>query len=147
MSENSIAAKEVDYLFKQTSQIPDAGQGLFTAITIYKNEIIAVFEGEILTNMEANKRAKKGENNYFISMLNGSILDSKKIDCFAKYANDAVGLLGSNFKNNAKIMLDENNRVCLQATRKINSGEEIFCNYGKRYWQHSKTLLNDLNTN
>lgn len=139
MSENSIAANEVDYLFKQTSQIPDAGQGLFTAITIYKNEIIAVFKGEILTDMEANKRAKKGKNNYFISMLDGSILDSMKIDCFAKYANDAVGLLGSNFKNNAKIMLDENNRVCLQATRKINSGEEIFCNYGKRYWQQSTT--------
>jgi SET domain-containing protein len=147
MSENSIAAKEVDYLFKQTSQIPDAGKGLFTAITIYKNEIIAVFEGEILTDMEAKKRAKKGNNNYFISMLDGSILDSRKTDCFAKYANDALGLVGSNFKNNAKIMLDENNRVCLQATRKIKSGEEIFCNYGKRYWQASRTLLNNLSTN
>jgi len=147
MAENSIEANEVDYLFKQTSQIPHAGKGLFTAITIYKNEIIAVFKGEVLTDIEANKRAKKGKNNYFISMLDGSIFDSKKTSCFAKYANDAVGLVGSNFKNNAKIMLDEKNRVCLQATRKIKSGEEIFCNYGKSYWQASRTLLNNLSTN
>jgi SET domain-containing protein len=55
--------------------------------------------------------------------------------CYAKYANDAEGLSSSNFKNNAKITLDDDNNVCIKASKKIKAGEEIFCSYGKRYWE------------
>ena len=55
--------------------------------------------------------------------------------CFAKYANDAKGLTNSTFKNNARITLDENDNVCIQASRDIDENEEIFCGYGKRYWK------------
>jgi uncharacterized protein len=58
-----------------------------------------------------------------------------KVKCFAKYANDADGFLRSNFKNNAKIGLDEFDKVCLIATRNIKTNEEIFCSYGKKYWK------------
>jgi hypothetical protein len=117
------------------SQISHAGLGLFTAIDIYKGEIISLFKGEILTTIEANKRAANKENQYFISLLNGSIMDSKHTECFAKYANDAKGSIESAFKNNAQITLNDKDQICLIATRKINSGEEIFCSYGKRYWE------------
>ena len=43
-SNNNINAPESDYLYVQTSQLPNAGKGLFTAITIYKEEIISYFE-------------------------------------------------------------------------------------------------------
>ena len=136
--QNKIQAPEDDYLFIKTSQLPNSGNGLFTAIDIYKEEIISIFKGEILSDAEAEIRAKNNTNQYFMNLLNGSILDCRTTDCFAKYANDASGFSKSEFKNNAKITLDENENVCLIAIRKIKSGEEIFCDYGKRYWKKHK---------
>jgi SET domain-containing protein len=135
MDSNTIDALESDYLYIATSQLPNSGNGLFTAITIYKDEIISLFKGEILSDVEAELRVKNQTNQYFMNLLNGSILDCKTTDCFAKYANDTNGFSKSTFKNNAKITLDESNNVCLIAIRKINSGEEIFCDYGKKYWK------------
>jgi SET domain-containing protein len=135
MDRNTIDAEESDYLYVEESQLPNSGNGLFTAIEIFKEEIISVFYGEILTDEESEIRAKSGNDAYFMNLLNGKILDCKNTDCFAKYANDASGFSKSDFKNNAKITLDENNNVCLMAIRKIKSGEEIFCDYGKKYWK------------
>jgi SET domain-containing protein len=135
MDSNTIDAQESDYLYIQTSQLPNSGNGLFTAIPIFKEEIISLFKGEILSDVEAELRSKNQANQYFMNLLDGSILDCKNTDCFAKYANDASGFSKSDFKNNAKIALDENNNVCLIALRKIKSGEEIFCDYGKKYWK------------
>lgn len=137
-TDDTIAAVESDYLYVAISQLPSSGNGLHTAIDIYKNEIISVFKGEVLTDKQLALRVKKGTDKYFISMLDGSIMDSMKTKCFAKYANDAKGFSSSLFKNNAKITIDELNNVCLTATRNIKTGEEIFCSYGKRYWaKHS----------
>ncbi len=63
-------------------------------------------------------------------------MDSMHTNCFAKYANDTKGTTDdSSYKNNAKIGLDDNDNVCIIATKKIRSGEEVFCGYGKRYWK------------
>ena len=129
---NTIAALEEDYLYIKLSQIQNAGNGLYTAISIYKNEIITLFKGEILDTKEAENRAKQNNDGYFINLLDGTIMDSMHTDCFAKYANDAIN---SNFKKNAEITLDADDNVCLKAIKKIKSGEEIFCSYGKRYWK------------
>jgi uncharacterized protein len=102
---------------------------------LYKDEIISLFKGEILTDTQAKLREKKGNDKYFINMIDGSIMDSMKVKCFAKYANDATGFSNSNFKNNSRIGLDEYDRVCLIATRNIKTNEEIFCSYGKKYWK------------
>lgn len=132
---NEINALESDYLYVSPSQLPASGNGLLTAIKIYKDEIISLFKGEILTNTQAKLRAKKGKDRYFINMLDGSIMDSMNVKCFAKYANDALGSKKSNFKNNSKIGLDEDDNVCLIAIRNIKVNEEIFCSYGKKYWK------------
>jgi uncharacterized protein len=132
---NKIDASESAYLYIGLSRIPASGNGLLTAIKIYKDEIISLFKGEILTDSQARSRVKKGNDKYFINMVDGSIMDSMKVKCFAKYANDAGGTSISEFKNNSKIALDENENVCLIATRNIEIGEEIFCSYGKKYWK------------
>jgi len=132
---NKIDAPESEYLFISQSQIPDSGSGLFTAIDIYKDEIIALFKGEILTEIRAKQRANKGNDKYFINLLEGSIMDSMNVMCFAKYANDTKGSANSNFKNNAIITMDDNDRVCIKAIRNIKAKEEIFCGYGARYWK------------
>ena len=131
-----IEAPESDYLFIQDSQLENAGKGLFTAITIYPNEVISIFKGEILTEKEFQKRSAEGNNRYFINMLDGTIMDSMHVDCFAKYANDAEAFGKIGLKNNAKISLDDEDNVCLIATRKIKPLEEIFCSYGARYWKN-----------
>lgn len=132
---DTIEALEADYLYFELSQIENAGKGLYTAIDIYENEIIALFKGEIITNKEAKKRAEQKNDKYFINLLDGSILDSMYTDCYAKYANDAEGIPNSSFKNNSKITLDDDDNVCIIATRTISSGDEIFCSYGKSYWK------------
>ncbi len=130
-----IEAPESDYLFVAPSTIENAGKSLFSAIDIYKNEIIALFKGEILTDFEAQKRVKVKKDAYFINMIDGTIMDSMHVDCFAKFANDAEAFKTSIFKNNSKITLDDEDNVCIIATKKIKSGDEIFCSYGKKYWE------------
>lgn len=130
----TIDAPEDDYLYADPSQILGAGLGLYTAIKIFKDEIIAVFDGELLTIQEIENRKKENRNAYFIDLVSGGVLDSMNTECFAKYANDANGSIKSNFKNNAFITLNEKDKPCIVATRAIKPGEEIFCSYGENYW-------------
>ena len=131
-----IEAKEEDYLYINQSQIPNSGKGLFTAIPIFKDEIISVFKGKILTELQIKKRIESKSDQYFMNMIDGTILDCKNTNCFAKYANDAKAMKESVFKNNSIITLNENGVVCLVATKNIKSSDEIFCSYGKKYWKN-----------
>jgi len=131
-----IDARESDYLYVSKSRIAGAGDGLFTSIEIYENEIISVYKGEILSESEVADRVKDKKDHYFINLLDGTIMDSLNVKGFAKYANDAEGLSATPFDNNAQITLDEDGKVCLVAIRDIKVGEEIFCGYGKKYWTH-----------
>ncbi|MDB5274057.1 MAG: hypothetical protein JWO58_2424 [Chitinophagaceae bacterium] len=144
MSTDSIDAKESDYLYLSVSQIPKAGQGLFVAMPIYKDEVISIFKGERLTDREATRRAKNGEDAYFINCLDGTVLDSMHTHCFAKYANDPAAsggtLIKSKFKSNAEISMDDEENICLIAKRNIKMDEEIFCHYGKAYWENFHKL-------
>ena len=85
---DAINAPESDYLYLGISQLPNAGNGLFTAIQIYKGERVSVFKGEILSLAAAMLRAANGNDRYFINLPDGKILDSMNVTCFAKYAND-----------------------------------------------------------
>lgn len=136
---NHIEAPESEYLYTELSQLTNAGQGLHTAIDIYKGEVIAIYRGKIITDKQANTRIKANKDQYFMNMPDGSIMDSMQTDCMAKFANDAQAYSGSAFRNNSKIALDEEENVCLIATRNISTGEEIFCSYGKRYWKKHST--------
>lgn len=132
---DTIDAKEKDYLYIKESRIPGSGNGLFTAISIYKDEVISVFKGKILSDKEARHRATNGEDAYFMNMPDGTILDSMEVNCFAKYANDASGPVKTKYKNNSDITLDEDGNVCLVANRNIPAGGEIYCAYGHKYWK------------
>jgi uncharacterized protein len=131
---SSIEAPESDYLYIQNSTIEGAGLGLFTAIDIHCDEVITFFKGKILTQKQITVRINKNVDQYFINLRDGSVMDSKETRCFAKYANDAEGKSPSTFRNNAFITLNEDDKVCLVALRKIKIGDEIFCGYGKKYW-------------
>src|SRR5690606_14575210 len=110
--------------------------GLFTKKDIKKDEVICPFNGEILTDRQVALRLNRGEDAYFVETNDDRIMDSMKVNGMAKYANDAQGLGNSGFKNNALITFDDNDDVCLTATRRIKAGEEIFTAYGKEYWDN-----------
>ncbi|MEO8732952.1 MAG: SET domain-containing protein [Flavobacteriales bacterium] len=135
MDPDGIPLKEEDYLYTGLSGLPDAGQGLYTAIPLYKDEVIAIFHGERLSATEAGDRAAQGLDRYFMELPDRTTLDAMGVKGFAKFANDAKVSAGTALRNNAVITLDDSDRVCLRATRRIRVGEEILCGYGKRYWK------------
>ncbi|NDC30360.1 MAG: SET domain-containing protein [Bacteroidetes bacterium] len=137
---DELNLNEAEYLYISTSLIIGAGKGLFTAISIHKNELISIFKGELLHRKSASNRIKSKEDNFFMNLPNGKILDAKYTDCFAKYANDAKGVQSSSYKNNALITVNHKNQICLLAKVNIKAGSEIFCSYGKAYWEHQLTL-------
>jgi len=141
-ADNSIEAKEADFLYIKPSQLLNAGNGLYTAIPIYKDEIISLFKGPILSEKQIAYRVLKNKDAYFIQMLNGTMMDSMQTHCFAKYANDAKGFSESTFTNNAKIVIDEEGNVCIMAIKNIKMNTEIFCSYGKAYWKKHGIKLN-----
>jgi hypothetical protein len=135
-----IEIPESDYLYVQKSQIPNAGSGLFTSIDIERGEIVSQFIGEIISDKEAQNRVDSNDDQYFMSLPTGEMLDCKRTKCFAKYANDAEGI-PSKFRNNTFIGMDDDDNVVLIAKRNIKEGEEIFTGYGKEYWKkHSKVI-------
>ena len=135
MDPDGIPLQEEDYLYTALSGLPGAGQGLFTALSLYKDEVIAIFHGERLSAKEAAARAEQGLDRYFMELPDGTTLDAMDVQGFAKFANDARGSAATSLRNNAKIGLDDSGQVCLRATRRIREGEEVLCGYGKRYWQ------------
>jgi len=74
-------------------------------------------------------------------MLDGTIMDSMNVKCFAKYANDVVGLVKTKFIINAIITIDDDENVCLVTTRDIQKDEEIFCSYGNNYWENYRKQI------
>jgi len=134
--------QEAEFLLVKESQIPDSGKGLFLRTDKKKGELVALFRGEVLTYEEAELRAAKKEDGYFINMSNGTILDSMHVECFAKYANDAHGLGRSKFRSNSEIQLSgRGDIVYLIAIRDIKAGEEIFTSYGRKYWKNFKSKM------
>ena len=140
-SPDRIDAEEEDYLYVAKSNIPNAGNGLFTAMDIYPNERISVFKGELLNENEASKRAGQKLDAYFMNTPNGGVMDAMQVECFAKYANDDEANGNKVVRTNAIITMDENEEICLVALKKIKAGSEIFCAYGAKYWQNFRTKL------
>ncbi len=140
MEPEPIPAPEADYLYIAASGIAGAGHGLYTAIEIHRGELIARYHGERLSQAEAARRAAMGQDRYFMELPDGGILDTGPVEGFAKYANDARPVKGAGgAANNARITLDGHGTPCLMATRRIRAGQEVLCNYGRRYWARHGT--------
>ena len=121
----------IHILTVKSSQIENAGDGLFTEVPIKKGFIIAEFTGKVLTVEELEELTEE-EQRYLIDIGNDLTLFCK--DCFAANANDA-NFGNSGFKTNSKIEMWKN-KVYLVATKNIKAGAEIFCSYGKEYWKN-----------
>jgi uncharacterized protein len=127
-----------DGLYVDDSTIPGAGLGLFAKKDFEKDQIICEFGGELIDELEVNKRNKDKRGDYFVDMGDDLTLDSYESDCMAKYANDARGPRKvPGLRNNSEIVVySDDYSVCIVATRPIKAGEEILVEYGKSYWNN-----------
>lgn len=122
-------------LIVKTSQLPNAGKGLFTTTPIKKGAQIIEYKGEIIDWKEYEKRVERDEDGYLFFINKKHCIDAFNTPQHkARYANDAAGLSRVKGLKNNSIYEIEDNKCFIVATRDIAAGEEIFVNYTKEYW-------------
>lgn len=122
-------------LIVKTSQLPNAGKGLFTTTPIKKGEQIIEYKGEIIDWKEYEKRVERDEDGYLFFINKKHCIDAFNTPQHkARYANDAAGLSRVKGLKNNSVYEIEDNKCFIVATRDIAAGEEIFVNYTKEYW-------------
>jgi hypothetical protein len=122
------------HLFIKSSQIPNAGKGLFTKKPIAKGTRIVEYKGIVSTWKEVDD--EDGTNGYIYYINRNHVINAKPLSkTFGRYANDAGGLKKiKELKNNARYVID-GLRVYIEATKDIAAGGEILVRYGKEYWE------------
>lgn len=117
-------------LFVKESTIKGAGLGLFANEDIYIGENISRYWGNV-----TDKSAFDINSVYLLSIGKGRYIDAKdQLDCPARYANDSLNAKTTN----AIFIHTSRTYVYMVATKDIKKGEEIFVDYGKRYWKQFK---------
>lgn len=119
----------------KTSQLPNAGKGLFTDKLIKKGEKIIEYLGEIIDWKEYEKRVLEDKDGYLFFINKKRCIDAFSTPQHkARFANDAAGLSRvKGLKNNADYEIFDD-RCFIVARRDISAGEEIFVNYTREYW-------------
>ncbi len=127
-----MALLEKQLIIKR-SKIPGAGKGLFTKKLIEKATRITEYKGRITTW----KEVQHGNvfNAYVYYVKRGHVIDAMKHKkVLARYINDAAGITRIKGITNNCNFVNENGRVFIESTKKIEAGEELYVAYGKEYW-------------
>ena len=121
------------HLFIKRSQISKAGRGLFTKTPITKGTYIVQYKGRITTWKEVQQSDIFNAYVYYVNR--NYVIDAMPyLKSFARYANDANGLVKvKGLTNNCEYVKDDG-KVFVKAIRNINAGDEILVPYGKDYW-------------
>lgn len=128
-------------LYLKKSTIPGAGLGLFTDDPIAKGKKIVEYLGEIVSWAVCEKRAIENKGGYVFHINDNYCIDGYDYtEEYARYANDAAGLVRvKGIKNNSNYQ-EFGKRVFIVSTRNIKPGEEIFVSYGRGYWNVVKEI-------
>ncbi|MDQ3049074.1 MAG: SET domain-containing protein [Bacteroidota bacterium] len=123
-------------LIVKKSTIPGAGKGLFTKNDIKKGERFLEYLGEIITEVELDKRAENDIYGYAFFVSKKKCIDAYyRPNELARYANDAKGITRvEGLKNNSCYTIWKN-RGWITAEKNIEAGSEIFVSYGAEYWK------------
>ena len=124
----------------QKSTIPKAGKGVFAcdpnkganAIVFRGNEnvgeLIAMYEGEIITRAQLNRRYKKFTAPYAIQISNNRYEDASLRRGVGSLINHTDDLA----KVNCRLGI-RHSRIAIFATKNIKNNKELFCDYGEEY--------------
>jgi SET domain-containing protein len=121
-------------LFVKKSTIPNSGKGLFTKKFIPKGTRIVEYKGKISTWKDV--KDEDGKNGYIFYVTRNHVIDGRPaLKAFARYANDARGLVKiSGITNNSDYVTD-GLKAYIESKKDIPAGSEIFVDYGKDYWK------------
>ncbi len=134
----ALSAKNLEV---KKSKIPGAGKGLFTKVFIPKGTRIVEYKGKRTTwEIASSGRAFNG---YIYYINKDNVIDAKPYpEYLARYANDARGLGKiEGMSNNSKYVVEDDNKVYIEAFRNIEAGSEVLVSYGKEYWDVVKENL------
>jgi uncharacterized protein len=121
-------------LYIKKSGIPNAGKGLFTKKPISKGTRIIEYTGKRTTWKEV--KDEDGKNGYIFYINRNNVIDAlptKK--AYARYANDARGLVRIKGVLNNSDYIDDGLKAYIESKKDIPAGGEILVDYGKDYWK------------
>lgn len=120
----------------KTSNIPNAGNGLFATKEFKKDEKIDEYCGKKLNQQQFEHRSDE-KTSYVLELKKGHYIDACRTNsCPARYANDPRGTkqpANADFKSNW-----DHTAVNVKANCKIQPGKEILVKYGQQYWTQKK---------
>ena len=121
-------------LYVKKSGIPGAGKGLFTKDFIPKGSRIVEYKGKRTTWKEV--KDDDGKNGYIFYINRNNVIDAlPATKTFARYANDARGMVRiKGILNNSDYIID-GHKVYIEAVKDIPPKSEILVDYGREYWQ------------
>jgi hypothetical protein len=120
------------HLFVKASQLPGAGNGLYTKVFIPKGTRIVEYKGRITIWKEVKDQSFNG---YIYTINRNHVIDAyRTLSALARYANDARGITRVTGLTNNCIYVNDGLRAFIESTKDIPAGAEIFVAYGKEYW-------------
>ena len=121
-------------LYIKKSTLPDAGMGLYTKKAIPKGTRIIEYTGKRSTWKEV--KDDDGKNGYIFYINRNHVIDARPTKkAYARYANDARGLVRiKGIVNNSDYIVD-GLKAYIESKKDIPAGGEIFVDYGKDYWK------------
>lgn len=121
-------------LYIKDSTLPKAGKGLFTKKAIPKGTRIIEYTGKRSTWKEV--KDDDGKNGYIFYINRNHVIDAKpNKKAYARYANDARGLVRvKGIINNSDYVVD-GLKAYIESKKDIPAGGEILVDYGKDYWK------------
>ena len=124
---------------------PGAGEGIFAYKTIPAGRIITSYEGPQLSDtVIQDLESGRWENDYVAEVINDHVdrtviyVDGQGKTSFGSYANDPI----NDHLVNAKLVWTKTG-VVLRSTKTIFPGEEIYIDYGIKFWFKRLHLLSE----
>lgn len=120
----------------RTSQIPHAGNGVFTKVAIPKGAYLGAYAGEFITEQEYLRRSAAGQWVYMMGLLDCAKPQSGglvTIDGVNGNAFTRMNYAPAEFQNVKFKKVCDAPFVKVVALRDITAGEELWVDYGPRY--------------
>lgn len=117
----------------------DPGKGVFTYISLKKGEMVTFYSGWIISRNDADLLRKENTHSHIITRTYcvDSILGIETMSELNSFMYDGLGsFINDSDEPNVEVV-NVDGHLLVKALRNIQSHEELYISYGKRYWEQS----------